>query len=144
MKCDLVRTQGDDGSGGVEENRESSAALAQPTAANDLRKMLCETDEPVIGLHYVEELMPETNRDSYPPHYACGLCNVAAAPASGDDGKLNEAFSAYENRQTVGNSQNFHCKRSVTLHPMLFGKRRFSLGPKSVTVALQGSAKGGP
>ena len=46
--------------------------------------MLCQTEEPVIGLHYVEELMPETNRDSYPPHYACGLCNVAAAPASRD------------------------------------------------------------
>ena len=38
----------------------------------------------MIGLHYVEELMPETNRDAYPPHYACGLCNVAAAPATRD------------------------------------------------------------
>ena len=46
--------------------------------------MLCQTEEPVIGLHYVEELMPETNRDAYPPHYACGLCNVAAAPATRD------------------------------------------------------------
>ena len=106
--------------------------------------MLCQTEEPVIGLHYVEELMPETNRDSYPPHYACGLCNVAAAPASGDDGKLNEAFSAYENRKTLLGTVKTFTVSGVLLCPMLFSIRRFSLGPKSVTVALQGSAKGGP
>ena len=43
----------------------------------------------MIGLHYVEELMPETNRDAYPPHYACGLCNVAAAPATRDGERLD-------------------------------------------------------
>jgi hypothetical protein len=34
------------------------------------------------GIHYVEELLPETNRDSYDPQYTCGLCNMSAAPAS--------------------------------------------------------------
>ena len=33
---------------------------------------------------FLQELLPETNRDAYPPHYACGLCNVAAAPADRD------------------------------------------------------------
>ena len=58
--------------------------------------MLCQTEEPVIGLHYVEELMPETNRDAYPPHYACGLCNVAAAPATREAERTPQAFSTCE------------------------------------------------
>ena len=83
VKSSFLVLQDDIGGGGEPEDEENQK-FSKPPPTNDLRKMLCQTEEPVIGLHYVEELMPETNRDSYPPHYACGLCNVAAAPASRD------------------------------------------------------------
>ena len=56
-------------------------ALESASDATDLRSMLCQTDEPVIGLVYVEEVVPETNPESsYDAQYDCSLCGIAAVP----------------------------------------------------------------